>query len=104
MTFVLLRVDYRSTNKIYLQWASLAVAIAASMQDPSVMLSFSPGSLPAMLTSFFLQFAASWVLLCAIIRKARKFKEISERKETSGTGHVFGEYLGKLEPRAIFAN
>ncbi|MFT6093703.1 MAG: PAS domain S-box-containing protein [Pseudohongiellaceae bacterium] len=73
MAFVLLRVNYRSTNKIYLQWASLAVAIEALMQVPSVMLSLSPGSLPAMLMSFFLQFAASWVLLCAIIRKARKF-------------------------------
>lgn len=69
MAFIFLRVNYRSTRRIYLQWASVAVAIEASRQIPTLVLSISPDSLPAMLLSFFLQFAASWVLLCAIIRK-----------------------------------
>lgn len=73
MSFIFLRVNYRSTRKVYLQWASVAVAIEALMQIPSLILSISPDSFPAMLLSFFLQFAASWVLLCAIIRRAGKF-------------------------------
>jgi len=47
MVFILLRVNYRSTNKAYLQWPSIAVAIEALMQIPSVMLSISLESLPA---------------------------------------------------------
>lgn len=73
MAFIFLRANYRSTRKIYLQWASIAVAIEAARQIPALVLSISPDSLAAVLLSFFLQFAASWVLLCAIIRKANVF-------------------------------
>lgn len=73
MAFIFLRVNYRSTRKIYLQWASVAVAVEALIQVPSVFLAISPNSLPAVLLTFFLQFAASWILLCAIIRKAGEF-------------------------------
>jgi PAS domain S-box-containing protein len=74
MAFIFLQVNYRNTRKVYLQWASVAIAIEALTQIPSLVLSISPNSLPAMLLSFFLQFAASWVLLGAIIRKAGEFR------------------------------
>lgn len=74
MAFISLRVNYRSTRKRYLLLASIAVVIEALRQLPSLLLSIDPNSFPAILLSFFLQFAASLLLLCAIIRKDSEFK------------------------------
>ncbi len=53
---------------------SAAVAIEALRQIPTLLLTYNPESFSAALLLFFLQFAASWVLLCAIIRKESKFR------------------------------
>jgi len=73
MAFISLQVNYRSTRKLYLLLASIAIAIEALRQIPALLQSFNPESYPALLLSFFLQFSASWMLLCAIIRKESEF-------------------------------
>lgn len=69
MAFISLRLNYRSTRKPYLLLASIAVALEALRQVPALVLSLNPESFPAVLLTFLLQFAASWILLWAIIRK-----------------------------------
>ncbi|MFT7471347.1 MAG: PAS domain S-box-containing protein [Kiritimatiellia bacterium] len=73
MAFISLRVNYRSTRKPYLFLSSIAIAIEALRQIPALMQSVNPDSYPGLLLSFFLQFFASWMLLCAIIRKESEF-------------------------------
>jgi len=73
MAFISLRVNYRSTRKLYLSLASAAIAIEALRQIPALMQSANPESFPGLLLSFFLQFFASWMLLGAIIRKESEF-------------------------------
>ncbi|MBL4581901.1 MAG: PAS domain S-box protein [Gammaproteobacteria bacterium] len=73
MAFISLRVNYNSTRKPYLLLGSIAIGIEALRQIPALLLSFSPESFLALLLSFFLQFFASWMLLCAIIRKESAF-------------------------------
>jgi len=69
MAFISLRVNYKSTRKAYLLLASIAILFEALRQVPALLLSFSPESFPAVLLTFLLQFASSWMLLCAITRK-----------------------------------
>jgi len=73
MVFISLRVNYRSTQKPYLLLASIAIAIEALRLIPALLLSSNPESYPALLLSLFLQFSASLMLLCAIIRKENEF-------------------------------
>lgn len=69
MAFISLRINYRSSRKTYLLLACIAVALEALRQAPALALSLDPESFPAVLLTFMLQFAASWMLLLAIIRK-----------------------------------
>jgi len=73
MAFISLQINYRSTRKAYLLLACIAIAIEALRQIPALLLSFNPESNPALVLSFFLQFSASWMLLCAIVRKEHEF-------------------------------
>jgi hypothetical protein len=49
MAFIGLRINYRSTGKIYLRFAGAAIAVEALRQIPTLLLSSDPESFPGVL-------------------------------------------------------